>query len=319
MRSALERLTAGTRIDAPGEVSTEARERLRALGYVGVSSSGATASAADLPDPKDKVQVLERYRAAIALVHQGDFEAALSNFRAIVQREPLMADVWSEIGGLELRLGRPEKALGAYTRLVEVAPHDPAALISVADTLLKLGRLDEARAQAALAAETIPATDARWRAKAHDTLAMIALERHDPSRARQEARLANEIDPTLPMPHYVEGSIRYRNGQFGAAVPFFEQALKASATRTVQIPELRYYLGDALARLERYSEAEPLLIDEVRLFPHDLRARAALAMLYRATGRVEASDRAVESIVRVAPTAEGQALVAKLRRMFSRQ
>ena len=59
-----------------------------------------------------------------------------------------MADVWSEIGGLELRLGRPEAAVSAYKHLVEVAPHDPAALINVADTLILLGRLDEAEAQA---------------------------------------------------------------------------------------------------------------------------------------------------------------------------
>src|SRR5205814_29449 len=82
------------------------------------------------------------------------------------------------IGGLELRLGRPQNALEAYKQLVERAPHDPSALITVADTLLALGWLDEARAQASLAAETIPEDDRRWRAKAHETLAMIALARH---------------------------------------------------------------------------------------------------------------------------------------------
>jgi arylsulfatase A-like enzyme len=319
MRNALEQLSAGARIDAPGDVSAEARERLRALGYVGAAPPAVPSPAAGLPDPKEKVQVLERYRAAIALVRQGRFEAGLSQFRAIVADNPMMADVWSEIGGLELRLGRPEDALGAYKRLVDVAPHDPAALISVADTLLALGRVEEARAQAALAAESIPANDVRWRAKAHQSLAMVALARHDDSGARAEARIAHEIDPTLPAPQYVDGLIRYNANQFDIAVPFLEQALKESAARTVQIPELRYHLGDALARLERYSEAEPLLTEEVRLFPYELRARAALAMLYRATGRARESDREVETIERLAPTPEGRALVGKLRRMFRNQ
>ena len=316
MRNALERLTSGARIDAPGEVSPEARERLRALGYVGMAPSAAGFPAAELPDPKDKVRVLERYRAAIALVRQGQFEAALSSFRAIVQENPLMADVWSEIGGLELRLGRPEDALGTYKRLVEVAPHDPAALISVADTLLKLGRVEEARAQAALAATTAPANDARWRATAHQTLAMIALARRDEGGARSEATLANQIDPTLPMPQYVEGLIRYNANQFEGAVPFFTQALKETAARTIQMPELRYYLGDALARLERYAEAEPVLAEEARLFPSELRAHAALAMLYRATGRPRESDREVDAMER-SPMSEGRVLAAKLRQMFA--
>jgi tetratricopeptide (TPR) repeat protein len=262
------------------------------------------------------VQVLERYRAAIALVRKGDFEGALANFRAIVAENPLMADVWSEIGGLELRLGQPEAAVIAYKQLVEVAPHDPAALINVADTLILLGRLDEAEAQAKVAAESGSTTDPRWRAKAHQTLAMIAVARSDETRARGEAVRAHEIDPTLPMPQFVEGLIRYHAGDFQAAIPFLAQALQESAARTVQVPELRYYLGDALARLERYAEAEPVLKAEVRLFPYELRARAALAMLYRATGRVPEATREVETIERMANGGSGRALAAQLRRMF---
>ena len=67
---------------------------------------------------------------------------------------------------------------------------------------------------------------------------------------------------------------------------------------------------------ERYGEAEPILVEEVRLFPYDLRARAALAMLYRATGRVEASNRAVDGIVRVSPSSDGREIAAKLWQMF---
>ncbi|HEV3139182.1 MAG TPA: sulfatase-like hydrolase/transferase [Vicinamibacterales bacterium] len=318
MRAGLERLIAGARIDAPGGISADARERLRALGYVGATSSRGSDADGPLPDPKDRVDVLERYRTAIAQVRDGRFDAALENFQIIVRDNPRMADVWSEIGGLNLRLGRADAALAAYKRLVDVAPHDPSALINVADTLLTLGRLNEARVQAQAAAETIPSTDIRWSAKAHETLAMIALERRDPAAARQEAARAHEIDPTLPLPQRVEGLIRYKASQFGDAVPFFAAALKDSSARTAQIPGLRYYLGDALARLERYSDAEPLLRDEVRLFPSELRARASLAMLYRATGRAQESDREVDGIERAAPGANGRALAAQLRRMFGK-
>ena len=319
MRSAIDRLIAGVGITAPGDVDADARERLRALGYVGTSPLTAGRAAGELPDPKDKVLVLERYRNAIALVGRGNSEEALSNFRAIVAENPGMADVWSEVGGLELRLGRPEAALAAFKRLVDAAPYDPSALISVADTLVKLGRWDDARAQAMLAAETIPSGETRWRAKAHQTLAMIAIARHDEPGARAEAKRVNDIDPTLPMPEYVEGLIRYHANQFADAVPFLQQALQKNASSTIQIPELRYYLGDALARGDRYAEAEPVLLDEVRLFPHDLRARAGLAMLYRATGRATEADRQIDAIERVAPGAEGHALAGKLRRMFRSQ
>jgi tetratricopeptide (TPR) repeat protein len=145
---------------------------------------------------------------------------------------------------------------------------------------------------------------------------MIAIARRDDDRARVEARRAHEVDATLPMPQFVEGLIRYHAGDFQAAAPFLAQALQQSATRTVQIPELRYYLGDSLARLERFAEAEPVLRTEVRLFPYELRARAALAMLYRATGRIQESDREVATLERLATTSDRRTLVAQLRRMF---
>jgi tetratricopeptide (TPR) repeat protein len=145
---------------------------------------------------------------------------------------------------------------------------------------------------------------------------MIALAQKNTQQARAEAKLAGDADPLLPCPAFVEGLIRYNAGEFGAAVPFFEQALEQSASRTIQMPDLRYYLGDSLGRLERYGEAERHLRDEVRLFPCNLRARAGFAMLYRATGRVDDSNRAVESIVRISPTPEGYSLAVKLWTMF---
>ncbi len=317
MRRALEHLLAGAPVDQPAPVSPEVRERLRALGYIGATAASGPQPGADtLPDPKDHVRVLERYRHALDLVARGDFDAAATAFRAIVAEHPAMADAWSELAGLLVRQGRLEEAVAAYKHLVQVAPHDPTALINVAETLLRLGRTDEALAQATLAAETIPAGETRWRARAHQTVAMIALARGDERAARDEAAAANRIDPTLPLPAFVDGLIHYRANRFAAAVPLFEQALQASRARVMQIPDLRYYLGDALARLERYSDAEPLLLEEVRLFPYNLRARAALAMLYRATGRLAESDREVDRLERLAPGPEGSALAAKLRRMF---
>ena len=86
--------------------------------------------------------------------------------------------------------------------------------------------------------------------------------------------------------------------------------------RTIQINDLNYYIGDSLARLERYAQAEPFLREEVRIFPHNIRARAGLAMLYRAMGRDLDSERVVEELLRMSPTPEGRAMAAQLWTMF---
>ena len=94
------------------------------------------------------------------------------------------------------------------------------------------------------------------------------------------------------------------------------RAREALKGRTVQMNDLNYYIGDSLARMERYAQAEPFLVEEVRVFPHNIRARAGLAMLYRAMGRDLDSDRAVEELLRVSPTPEGRAMAAQLWTMF---
>ena len=140
MRQALEKLMAGAKIDEPAQVTPEDRERLKALGYVGSQATlGSKPGVDSLPDPKDKVHVLEQYRAALELVRQGRPGEAIAAFQALAAENAQMADVWSELGGLLLRPGRTEEAIAAYKRLVEVAPHDPSALVTVAQLLVQSG------------------------------------------------------------------------------------------------------------------------------------------------------------------------------------
>ena len=115
---------------------------------------------------------------------------------------------------------------------------------------------------------------------------------------------------------YVEGLLAYNEGRYDQALGPLMRAREALKGRTVQMNDLNYYIGDSLARLERYAQAEPFLAEEVRVFPHNIRARAGLAMLYRAMGRDLDSERAVEELLRVSPTPEGRAMAAQLWTMF---
>jgi choline-sulfatase len=317
MRQALDGLMADTTIDEPSAVTAEDRERLKALGYIGMQATAGTTPGADtLPDPKDKVQVLERYRHALELVRGARPAEAIEVLRGIVAENPGMADAWSEIGGLLSRLGRPAEALDAYKHLVEAAPHDPSAVVTVAQLLAQLGRLDEARAQATAALSLLASAEPRWRASAHRVLMRVALDQGNLELARQEAARGQEADPSMPLRDFVEGIIRYDAGQFAEALPFFEQAARAGEQRIFQIPDLHYYVGDILARQERYEPAERELSLEIRLFPSNLRARASRAMLYRALGRTADSDREIDDLLRVSPGQEGTALAVRLFTMF---
>jgi len=310
MRGALDALIANASVTAPSRVSSEDRQKLAALGYVGTQSSAPLETPGDtLPDPKDKIDVLRQYRRASALAAEGRSADAIAAYRALLAANPDMTDVWLQLAALYDRGGMPAGALEAYQQIIRRNPKDPAGLTGAAGALVQLGRFGEARTHAELAVDVAPAI-------AHELLARLALQRRDPDAARRHAKLASEADPTLPMPQFIEGLIAYNRGAFDAAVPHLMQASRALQSRTERVADVNFLLGDALARLERYPEAEAAFKAELAVFPRHIRARAGLAMLYAATGRPADAMAQVDEIVRLSPDSAGYATAAQLLTMF---
>src|SRR5262249_10128571 len=150
-----------------------------------------------LPDPKDKVHVLEKYRQASDLAGQRRFAEATALYKDVLADDPGMTDVWLQLAEVYVRQGMSEDAVRAYGEGIKRNRREAGSLIGAAAQLLRLGRLDEARKHGELAVALAPAG-------AHEILAKIALARHDKDGALKEARLAQDADPTLPMPLYIQ-------------------------------------------------------------------------------------------------------------------
>ncbi|MEZ5316610.1 MAG: sulfatase-like hydrolase/transferase [Vicinamibacterales bacterium] len=309
MRGALDALVAGRDLDAPSAVSDEDRQRLAALGYVGAVSTPAATGGETLPDPKDMAPVLARYRAAIERLEARRFAEAADAFKALLDDQPEMTDVWVQYAGVLTRLGRDEAAYAAYREVVRQKPDEPSGLLGAAATLIRLGRLDEARQHALLAVGKAPAN-------AHEMLATIAVTRRNFAEAKRQAALAAQADPGLPLPAYVDGLEAYTAGRYADALPKLQAAYDAWSRRTIQTTDLRYYLGDTLARLERYDEAERYFREELALYPTNLRARTGLTMVYAATNRPDQVAGTIDQMLQVTPSPAAYARAAELWDMF---
>ena len=310
MRSALDSMIANAGVTAPAAVSDEDRQKLAALGYVGTQSGTSLQRPGDqLPDPKDKIETLRLYRRAGRLAGEKKYEEAAAIFREVLRTDPGMTDVWLQLAETSNRLRRTEDALAAYKEVISRDPKNPAALTGATDTLLRAGRIAEAKAHAELSIAVAPAI-------AHETLARIAVHSRDEAAARQHAKLAEQADPTLPMTAFIEGMLLHAREDYPAAAGQLLAAKKGMAGRTEQLADLNFLAGDSLARMERYSEAEELFKAELAMFPAHLRSHAGLAMLYKATGRDAEAERAVENILRIAPDSAGVDLAAQLWTMF---
>jgi arylsulfatase A-like enzyme/Tfp pilus assembly protein PilF len=318
MRAALDAVAAGATIQAPAEVPADARERLQALGYVGAQGTGVQGAAGEsLPDPKDKREILERYRAAVDLAGERQWGQAIGLLQQILRDDPEMADVWAQLAAFATRIERHDIALDAFKHYVALKPDEPAPLLGAAGALFRQRKYAEAREHAQLSAAVAGDKDPRGAAAAHEMLARVALAQKDAEAARAEAQSAEEADPKAPLLAFTEGRILYDQGRYDDAIPHFEQAIAELRNPGTRAPaDLYYYAGDTLGRLERYHDAEVAFNEELKLFPLNTRARAGLAMLYQATDRADLADRTVRDMLRLTPSPDAYTLAARLYTMF---
>ena len=177
----------------------------------------------------------------------------------ILDDDPAMTDVWSQYAAALGRLGRYQDAFEAY------AQRHPAA----ARRAQRPARRGEHAARAEPARRRARARRAGAQAsapsQAHQALALIEVARSATDEALRQAELAAKAEPGLPMPAFIRGTIAYNRPALRArrsgACSRREQGY---AQRSAQPRDLHFMIGDSLARLERYAEAEPYLKEEVR-------------------------------------------------------
>ena len=270
-------------------------------------------SAEAVADPKDKAKTVEDYRAALALVAERKWPQAIELLQAIVLAEPAAVAPWSEIVYLATLTERYDVAQTAAQHLVELAPEEAVPLIRAARVSLAARKLDEAAMQATAAVDLGP-KDPRVLAEAHTVLALVALAQYDADTARSEALLVRKAEPTSVLPLFVDARrLIDLEGDLAAALPILEKAnAEAANAQSTQIEDLKYLTGDVLVKADRAAEAETYFVDELRDFPHNITARAALATLYQSMDQKDDAARVAGDLVRITPSPEAYATAAKL-------
>ncbi|HSL18184.1 MAG TPA: sulfatase-like hydrolase/transferase [Methylomirabilota bacterium] len=297
LRSALDRFDRA--LSPPTGVEPADRRRLEALGYVG---QVATTAAGPLPDPKDRVAVLDEIRDAHRLFAAGELEAAVAAFEAIVAREPGIEDAWEYLALSRIALGRPAEAAETYRRALEAAPGSARLAMNAATLLYRMGRPDEAAPLAELGAGWDPAA-------AHGLLAQIAVARGDLDTAEREAREALAVaGDRRPGAVLILADVLVARGQVREAVEVLEETAadgRHDETVAARLAGLRLGLGDPAAAEAALAPFE--LSDD----PQVLLLRGQIALARRSWGEARALfERALAADPASAPARLGLGLLA---------
>jgi arylsulfatase A-like enzyme len=293
-----------------GDVPEKKRDELRDALMAIAGAPKALPEGEPPADPREKTAIVEDFRAAIALVADRKWPLAIDVLQKITRAEPSASAAWRTLADVATLAERYDVAQPAAQHFVDLASDDPSRFVFAARVAFAAHKFDDA-ASHAMAALDLESKNTHINADAHTVLALIALAQDDRDTARSEALAARKADPSSALPLFVDAQLLANDGDVEKALPILEKA-NAAAAQSAPLLNLKYLTADVLTKSDRSSEAETFLLDELRDFPHNLNARAALATLYQSMGQTEDAARVAADLVRITPSPEAYSVSAKL-------
>jgi tetratricopeptide (TPR) repeat protein len=162
-----------------------------------------------------------------------------------------------------------------FNRLIEVAGDNALAFNNLGDSLVSLGRMDEAMIYFAKSIKLNPKY-----ATAYDNYGVCLLAKKDDKKASEYFQKAIALNPKSASPYVRLGLIQSRAGNFAEAVKFMAKALDIDENN----PDVHNNFGTILAKQGKYEEAIAHFSFAIKRDPSNVTAKLNLAQACQAAG-----------------------------------
>jgi len=275
MRAELEELRGVSTDVHAGEMSSEAMQRLRSLGYIGAAPADSATTDAELPDPKDKIDLFRRLTQGQGLVASGNPELAAEVLTELVAEDPRIVDAHFTLGNARFALGDYTGAAEAFRATIELSPEYDIALSNLGMCQRRMGELRAARQTFEALLLLSPES-----ASAHFNLGELDLDDNDPTSARQLFEAGLSINDAMPSMHFGLGVAAFQLGDMRQAALSLERAAEMAPS----YPQVHYYLAQVAEARGDQREAEAEYRAEVANLPQSHRAWFNLSILLSDAG-----------------------------------
>jgi arylsulfatase A-like enzyme/Flp pilus assembly protein TadD len=256
------------------------QERLRSLGYVSFSGSGAKSS---YPDPKDELDVLRLSQRAATFELEGKFAEAADAYAKLVPLMPDAPESYVNLALSQARLKKFDEAIATLRQGAERIPGSEAVLSRLGYTYLVTGRFQEALATMNRVLDRNPRQVDALTAAAS---ALDSLGRKDEARAYLEKAVAVE-----PGSKFLRLSLALNlasAGKIGEAIEIYKNLIRDYPRDQA----LRQHLGIAYGVLGDYPNAIASFEQAIGIAPTPT-AYMNLAVACKRAGRPEDAIRAL--------------------------
>ena len=226
-------------------LSPDAQEKLRALGYFGFRAAVSPEQLkAGLADPKDKIWEFNAILKAQDAFQRNDVVRGEQLLTEVQQRDPQIYVIPFMLGESALRRQDWEQAAAQLRRCLELNPNFDNAMTGLARALAKLGHAEEARAWLDRAVKGNPQNYRAWY-----QLGLLSPE--DPSAARSYYEKAITIQPNFPPGQRDLGLSFFQQKNYAAAAPHLAKAIALG----LEDAYLHNFLGICYSRTNRLRKA----------------------------------------------------------------
>ncbi len=264
-----------------GNLSPDAQEKLRALGYFGFRASvSPTALTAGLPDPKDKLWEFNAILKAEDAFQQGDTNKAEATLSAVQAQDPKMYIIPFLLGESALRRQSWEQAAEQLQQCLELNPSFDNAMTGLARALAKLGRTGEARSWLNKALQGNPQNYRAWY-----QIGLLESD-HSASAGQSAYEKAVGIQPNFAPSQRELGLLLFQNQKYAAATPHLEKAIALG----LEDAHLHNFLGICYSQTSQIAKAVREHRRAVELDPTLAEAHLNLAFAYQRQNRRDAAQ-----------------------------
>ncbi len=290
---------------AAADLDPATLEQLRALGYVGGFGGAAEDEDDDREraDPKDRIQIHQMVMAAQSELGGGELERAERLLRTALDSDPSVVDAHQMLGAIEMRRGRPERAVTSFQAALEARSDHPAALFGLADAYRKLGRLEDALVgyDRILAAD--PDDNGALLASSN---VLVELGRTDEATERLRAAARGDAGPRVLGRL---GELLAVDGRTDEATPFLAEAIE----RGGDLAQPRFNLAVIYEEAGRIDEAVALYEEAIERAPRHYQAQFNLGRLLGQRGDLDRQQQLYEAAIESEPGfVRGYYFLAKL-------
>jgi choline-sulfatase len=235
-------------------------EKLQALGYM-PSDPAVAAKNSDKSsiDPKDKIDVANKFHRAAVDFEEDRYEDGIATLRQLLQQEPNMPGVYMELGRALYRTERYQEALPCYRSAVEKMPDSAAAHYELALTLVKTNEWEPALLEEHKAAQLTPDS-----AQLHYFLGIVELHLKQVPEATAEFQTSLKIDPNHFAANLKYGEMLLIEGHPDEALLKLKHAEEVDPS----IAEVHKYLADTYHQLGRPEEESTERAQSIKLKDH---------------------------------------------------